>query len=141
MPIYKIDDIVVYDDTNFWLYIVDPKQYEIIMNNFENEILYLSSFHDYEINKNDIVMLYVRNRSNSSKTGIVGVLQSIYDMKKNDDIKVFNDKNLNRYIIETETFISLDLIQTKSFVNLIELSEFKKRINMTRKMIRDCMNF
>lgn len=135
MSVYEIDDISINDYNKFWFYVVNDKIYDILFDNFESEKLYLSSYRNYNIKKNDIIIIYVKSNSCKIKTGIAGILQSNDNMIKNDDeIKIFKDKNINKYIIDFDTLISFDIIETNSFVHLIENSIFKRRSNMTKEI-------
>jgi hypothetical protein len=99
----KIGEFIISDKTKYWLYLLDDKQWEYLREQFKKNKYYISSFENTSVSKSDIILIYCENRALS---GIVCICQTKTLMKSNlDDIKIFNDNNMNKFYIKLEVMI------------------------------------
>lgn len=131
--IFESNNIKIYNNTNFWFYVINDIQYRIIKENLNNGLLYFSSYKNFDLKKDDIVFVLVRSKYKSNF--VWGVIQIDNDMKINKkNIQIFKDNNINKNYVESSFFIDFDTIKFNSFTNIIEKFYSKKHI--FDKMIR-----
>ena len=90
------------------------------MKNFQKDKTYISAYSRKGILDNDIILFYVK--VDKGYNGFIAVGQVGKDMEKNtDNIRVFLDKNLNRYITELYSIsICDDPIRISEFNDVIK---------------------
>jgi hypothetical protein len=151
------EKIKISSKTNYHIYILKENDCNLIM---KNKDYYISFFVKNNIKKKDVVILYQKQRM---KNGFYGIVQLKNDPKYNESkIKVFPDRNMNRYytkvcfrsqfteLINPEVVIhslSSDAIGFKNVTSfkqkyvgkinaLVELQLYGKKI-MTQLLIKD----
>lgn len=96
----SVDGIIITNKCRFWIYVIMNNQWDIILKNIDNNMMYIGAYTGKSIAANDIVLFYMKADKGKS-SGFVAIGQIGSDMEKNmEGIKVFTDKNLNRYITE-----------------------------------------
>lgn len=132
------DEITCTNTTSYWFYILSQKQWDTILNKFENDVLYMSMSIDIDnkahtmIESGDVFYIWIRN------TGIVGFVKIDDDPVDNSDnkIKIFRDKNMNRFVLSVETVVLLQIpIKLKNLDTIIKYytknnHSIFKRINL-----------
>lgn len=107
--------------TIYWTYRIDELFWNQLEKNFNKKQFKLSSFKPSPVRKGDIILIFKVNK-NSSKTGFVSVCQVETDMQHNENnVKIFSDKNMNRFYCELSSVFILD--------NVFQLSEIKNNIS------------
>lgn len=92
--------IIVYSKTKFWLYKLQDTQWDHLLSLFNKKKFYVSSFKDYKIKQNDVIIIYHKS-NNFKKCGFVAICQTLTDMKHNSNgIKIFIDTNMNKFYCE-----------------------------------------
>jgi hypothetical protein len=114
-----IYEILPTNDTKFWLYCLTK-------NNFNNlkkyKGMYISCFLHYEIKKNDILFIYSKE---ILKNGFAGICRAAENLKLNNkNNKIFNDMNMNKYIIKLNYITLFDNIVKIN--NIIDYIKFDK---------------
>ena len=99
------NDIKISSKNKIWIYVVMIDQWEIIKQNIQKQKKYLCAYSGKNIGSADIILIYLKPDKGTKKvnkeSGFIALAQVKTDMEKNtDDIKIFNDNNLNRYILE-----------------------------------------
>lgn len=98
----------IHNTTLFWTYKLQNFFWEQLKCNFNKNELYLSSFKNNQLRKNDVVFIY-QTHINHNKSGFVCVCQTKSNMVLNNDSKrVYTDKNMNKYIVELSSVYILD---------------------------------
>lgn len=93
------DGIKITNSAEYWIYIVTENQYETLLDNFDKDNKYISAYSRKHISCGDIVLIYAKKKRDTN--GFVGIVQVSNDMRKNtDNVLIYRDKNLNKYIIE-----------------------------------------
>lgn len=115
----KKDNIYINKKTKYWIYILTDIQWNIINNNIRLNIMYLSAYSKKHINRNDIIIFYIKNRTGHN--GFIGIGQTDTCMDKNtENISVYNDNNLNRYIIHLKSIkLHNNILRLRSFENTV----------------------
>jgi hypothetical protein len=92
------DGIAITDNCRFWIYVIINDQWDSILKNIDNDMMHLGANIGKSISANDIILFYIK-ATKGKINGFVAIGQICSNMEKNmEGIKVFNDKNLNRYI-------------------------------------------
>lgn len=120
-----MNDFGLNDNTNFWLYTTKQMHWQQLEKLIDKNILHLGCYHKANIEKNDIIFMYLKdNASSSKKNGFIAILVS--DGKINDnktfETKIFNDKYMNRFYV-----ILSKITLLTSTVKLIEISNDIKK--------------
>lgn len=117
-----VDGIVVTNRCRFWIYVMMNNQWEVVLKNIQNNMLHIGAYTGKSIAANDVILFYMKaDKGKGNASGFVAIGQIKTDMEKNmDGIKVFSDKNLNRYVTELSA-ISI-------FGNPCKISEFNDLI-------------
>lgn len=139
--IYENDGIFITKNTDYWIYLLSYEQWDHISKNINNNLMYVSAYYRKPIKDDDVVLVYLKGEKTTQKNGFIAVGQVISDMKTNSSIKIFKDKNLNRYATELSTIsISSEIKQLAEFEDLIEtLTEYKTtRLYATRNLVGEC---
>jgi hypothetical protein len=103
-------DISFEPATKFWIYNLKTANYNEYVKSKSN---YITFFGEYSISKNDIIILFQKDRRGS---GFIGILQATQDLDMNNNgITIFKNENLNKYYVK--------LKYKKLFSNLIKIDE------------------
>ena len=134
--IFESNNIKIYNNTNFWFYVINDIQYKIIKDNLDDGLLYFSSYKHFDLKKDDVVFILVRSKHKSNF--VWGVIQIDYDMKVNKKkIKIFSDNTINKNYVESSFFIDFDTIKINSFVNIIN-KYYSKKYLFDKTIKGDC---
>jgi hypothetical protein len=103
------DDIILTKNNNVWNYIIDSKQWTKLKKSIfdDNQYIIPTSQKNLDIKKNDVVMIYIKKKP---KSGYIAILNVSKYFKNTDNIKIFNDKNINKYLISFEVIIDFHLL-------------------------------
>jgi hypothetical protein len=116
----NIGEIQIYKHTSYWIYRIEENFWDQLVNNFNRKKFYLSSFKTNLVKKDDVVLIFKTNKS-PQKTGFVCICQISSDIQHNtDNIKIFGDKNMNKFYSELNSVFLLD--------DHIKLSDLKDKI-------------
>ena len=117
------------DKTKYWLYSVSRDQWKIISNNIKLNKLFITTFICKSILKNDIIIFYIKVEAIYVAFG-----QVLNDIEKNtDNIILYNDRQLDKYIIKLKDMnISNNLCKKNDFIDIID--DYNKLI---KKMIKN----
>jgi hypothetical protein len=116
----NIGEIQIHKHTMYWIYRIDDTFWNQLEQNFNRKKFYLSSFKPNSIKKDDIVIIFKAHKS-PQKTGFICICQIGSDMQHNkDNIKIFGDKNMNKFYSELNSVFLLD--------EPVKLSHFKDKI-------------
>lgn len=127
------DDYNITSTTKYWIYTINFIQCKYLKELFQKRKLIISSSKKYEINDNDIILIYCKN---VGKSGFISVCQTLYKMKKNNkNMKIFDDDNFNKYHVNLKIVLFFD--------NFYKLSEIKhdKMNEIKKKYIKDNLQF
>lgn len=93
--------------TAYNIYTVNNKIWEEYLKLYEKQKLgFLSTFSDYAVRTDDIILIYLKK---PSKSVFVGLAQADTNQCKNkDNIKIFKDNNLNMYLIKLRALMIFD---------------------------------
>lgn len=120
--------------TNFWLYCLTKNNF----NNLKNyKGMYISCFLHYEVKKGDIIFIYSKE---VLKNGFAGICRASKNLKLNDNNnKIFNDKNMNNYIIKLN-YITLfeNIVKINDIINYIKFDKpgFRSTQSFTSKFVK-----
>jgi len=125
---------------NFWIYTMSSVMYNGYKNYTDNlgdgRNKYISTYSQHNIEHNDIIFIYLKNYN---KSGFIGTLTVKNKQKKNNKkIKIFRDKNLNKYIIKLTQISLLDSgITINDIINVIkkDIPGYRNKISFIRKHI------
>jgi len=114
-------------NTSYWIYSMPVKDW----NRFsKSRIKYLSSYyHNKNLKKNDIIFIY---RKSGGSSGFVCVVKITTNMMENvNNIKIFDDKNNNRYIVKFDH--GLDLLERVQKSRIFPFVKADKPIKVVTK--------
>ena len=114
----------------FWIYIVTPN----LWKNLDVKNMSRMATHDYiYAKKGDIIIFYVKGK------GFSGMCKLSTDQMKNeDDVVIFRDKNLNRTVFDMEYFYPFkEIVQISSIINCIKSDRvgFKSIVSFRNKFL------
>ncbi len=130
--------IKITNKSKYWLYVLSETLWENIHNNFLKKKMYISAYGYKSLVKDDIIIFYIKGGKNKN-SGFIAIGQAYNDMQLNDtNIRIFMDKNLNRYIVKlNEVSIFTNLCKFLEMKNTIEEADLKiKSISFATKMFR-----
>lgn len=122
---------------DYWNFIVSYNVWDEIVKNGK----YIASYDDFKIQKNDIIMIYVKSPKDS---GYVGIIKANSNQRKNTKIKVFKDMNLNNYCIKNKYLIELTkVINVNDIIETIKdtVVGYKSSQSYKRKFLVGTNNF
>jgi hypothetical protein len=100
------DGLTIRSDDNFWIHTMLQEQWDELSNKFIEQNLRIGSHISYDIKTNDIILIYVKQPK--KRSGFVAIVQTCSDMiENNKNIKLYTDRNINRYLIELESIVIL----------------------------------
>lgn len=101
------DGIAITSNSRYWIYILARESWEFIQNNMKKRNLYISAYVKKDIQINDTILFYVKDKGKPS--GFVAIGQTSMMMEENkQNIRVYNDKNMNRFITELRVISIFD---------------------------------
>ena len=134
----KKDGIIITKKTKYWLYILTDIQWDIINNNLKSNNMYISAYSKRNIGKNDIILFYIKRKKGYN--GFIGIGQTETDMTENtDNVVVYRDNNLNRYIIKLSSItLHNDIQRLSNFNDIIVESDIgiKSSTHFAMKYLR-----
>lgn len=122
---------------DYWNLIVSYSIWQEIIKNEK----YISSYDNFKIQKNDIIMIYVRQPKDS---GYMGIIKANSHQKKNSKVKVFKDMNLNNYCVKNKYLIELTkVIKVEDIIDTIEDETvgYRSQQSYKRKFLIGSNNF
>jgi hypothetical protein len=127
------EGLLIRTGDNCWIHIISNEQWEELLEKFKNNNLRVGSHIEYDIETNDIILIFVKEKY-AKNTGFVAIVQTCSAMKHNDDnIKLYTDRNVNKYLAELETIIILE--------RTINQAEFKDIINQYSNHYKSVAHF
>lgn len=117
----KMSEIETCSNTVYWTYRIDDLFWNQLEQNFNKKQFRLSSFKPNVVRKGDIILIF-KVHKNTPKTGFIAICQVETDMKYNENsVKIFSDKNMNKFYCELSSVFILD--------NVLQLSEIKNHMS------------
>jgi hypothetical protein len=105
----------------YWTYRIDDIFWSQLLENFKKKQFRLSSFKPNCVRKGDIILIFKTNKT-ITKTGFISVCQVETDFIYNENnIKIFSDKNMNKYYCELSSIFVLHKV--------LRLSEIKTHLS------------
>lgn len=102
------DGLIVKSNHEIWIHIIDSERWTELSNEFTKSNLHLGSQIFYDIKDGDVVLIYVKMTQSKIKSGFVAIVQTCSDIEKNTKkIKLYADKNVNKFIVELEAVVLL----------------------------------
>lgn len=141
---FRWGDIRIESNIDYWIYVLTDEQWSSIQS-ISTSKLYISSFLEYKIDPNDIILFYVK----TSKTFVaLASVQSKPVLNENDQnaksltkntrlIKLFRDNNLNRYVIKLNQIKTFS-IKTNRLTDQLK-AIFGNAIKFGQKMKGECV--
>jgi hypothetical protein len=109
--VFECDGVAVTNKSNFWVHILTQEQWEIVLDNIDRRMFYISAFSHSDIKAGDIILIYQRPISPTKPGGFVAIGEASIDMVENDGtldvdnkhntsgvVKVYRDRNMNRFV-------------------------------------------
>jgi hypothetical protein len=116
-----MSEIATYANTVYWTYKIDDQFWNQLEHNFNKKQFRLSSFKPNAVRKGDIILIF-KNHKSAPKTGFISVCQVESDMQHNStNLKIFSDKNMNKFYCELSSVFILD--------NVMQLSAIKNKLD------------
>jgi hypothetical protein len=113
------DELIIHKNTKYWIYVITSDMWTQLSDMFSKNKNMLSSMYSDKIMKGDIILIYEQH--SQAKNGFVAICQSSTTSKNNtEQIKIFNDKNMNKYCI--------DLSFVSEFDQCYKLTQLEKQI-------------
>lgn len=131
------------NDQNYWIYILNMAQWEVIVNKRTAKKTYIPSYYNHNIKKNDIIIFYVKYiKKNDADYGIKAVGQAKKAMVNNTSNKIiiFEDKNINRYALKLKTMIICEHAMHMSSLSgvFLEYSDINYRSFSSKYLKGEC---
>ena len=129
------------EHTKFWIYTTTTKLWKELETHLQNsDDMFISTFIFSAVNRNEIVIIYVKNKSSPSKTGFVCLVQTKSDQMDNSHgkIKIFMDQNLNKYCYQLSTVVFLpELVKIDGIIPYISsIPSFKSKTSFITKYLK-----
>ncbi len=116
----KINESV--DNTKYWIYVMDKKYWDEYMTYVKNnkKNLCIGLVYDNPLDTKNIIIIYVKGN------GFTGLCISNGTYIKNTNINIFQDLNLQKYVLKVQHFSILKNVSTANNIkNIITNANFK----------------
>lgn len=119
-----------FSNTVYWTYRIDDIFWNQLEQNFKKKQFKLSSFKHNVVRKGDIILIFKTDK-NPRKVGFIAVCQVESDMSHNENgLKIFKDKNMNKFWCELSSVFILDnifqLSKIKDFTTEFDTNSFRR---------------
>lgn len=137
----NIGDMYLEKDTQIWMYVLEKPEWDkIIHYNKGSKKTYFASNKEFNINENDIIIIYIIGAGKN--TGFCSVSQT-YDIfeETNGEHYIFNDINKNKFSLQIKTFVCFEKpIRLADIVTEIENCEDYNSVASFRKRYLSAKN-
>ena len=128
-------NLKILSTSKFWIYNLSKNNYS---DYIKSEVNYITFFEPKNINKNDIIIIFCKDRLNNGFGSILQV--DGIPLKNNIDINIFKNDNLNRFYLKIKfKKIFIELIKISEIINYLKTDEvgYKSVISFRTKFFKN----